>query len=162
MADFTIRTDLAGLVLTRMLSIGDDREYFAFQMRNRAHIAEFGNTIDPDLGAVTKRRVAKGRVRFGVRKDGELVGVVDYVPSEDGKEAEVGILLSQNEGGHGYATATLKTMTAYLESRYERIFAEVDPRNEKSMRLCERVGFVLKPGFIRREWGDAVVLEYKS
>jgi len=158
----TLVTDQPGLVLVQMLTADNDNEYLKFQNENREHIAEFGNTIDATLDDVTRRRTKKSGVRFGIRKSDALIGTVGYVPSEDGKEAEVVILLSQNAGGHGYATATLKTMTAYLEPRYERIFAGVDPRNEKSLRLCERVGFVPKPGLIRREWGDAVVLEYKS
>jgi RimJ/RimL family protein N-acetyltransferase len=158
-----IETDQPGLVLEQMLTIDDDLEYFELQDRNREHITEFANVIDATLEAVTMRRKEKGRVRFGIRKDGKLIGAEVYVVREDGKEAEVGILLDKNAVGHGYATYALKALTAYLEPMFDRVFAEVDPKNEKSIRLFERLGFQLvEGGLVQRDWGSAVVLVYKK
>ena len=157
-----IETDQPGLVLVQLLTIDDDKEYLKLQNDNIEHIAEFGNVIDPTLEEVTKRRTEKGRVRFGIRKDGILVGMEGYTPSKDAREAEVSILLGKDAVGHGYATAALKAMSAYVGHKFERVYAEVDPNNEKSIRLCERAGYILQNGLIQADWGSAAVLEFRK
>lgn len=161
-----IETDQPGLILVQMTTVEDDQEYFDFQNANEAHIAEYGNTIDPNPEEVTKRRSATGNFRFGIRKDGVLIGMEGYKVSPDGREAEVGILLAKDATGHGYATSALRAMTEHIAPSFERVFAEADPNNQSSLRLCERAGYVLQPNTVQREWQGQVVeaacLEYKK
>lgn len=160
-----LKTDQEDLTLVEMTTVKDDQEYLEFQNSNRDHIAEFGNSVDANLEEVTERRSAPGNVRFGIRKDGHLIGIVGYKESLDGKEAEMGLLLAKEATGKGYATSALRAMTDYAVAKFERVYAEADPGNSRSIRLCERVGYIAQSGTVQREWNgqvvDAVVLEHK-
>jgi RimJ/RimL family protein N-acetyltransferase len=158
----TIETDQEGLILRQMTTVEDDQDYLGLQNNNRNHIAEFGNTIDANIARVVLRRTEIDRVRFGIYKDGEIIGVEDYKISEDSHEAEVGILLAKDAEGHGYAMSALKALTAHIEPKFQRIFAEVDPNNKKSIRLFERIGYAPQEVLIQRGWGKAAVLEFKK
>jgi len=153
-----IETDRPGLVLMQMSTIEDDREYLALQNRNREHFARYGNRVDRALEEVTERR--SSRTLFGIYKNGQLIGVLDFVPHADGKEAEIGISLSEESTGQGFATAAVKAGVSHMRSKFERLFAEVSPDNEPSIRLCRRVGLVARPGVVQREWGPALVFDH--
>ena len=85
--------------------------------------------------------------------EAELSASDDYVVELDGRVIgkagcwqlpEVGYMISFEETGRGYAT---EAMTAFLERRRllgdpRRLTADVDPRNEPSLRLLARLGFV--------------------
>lgn len=157
-----LETEQAGLLLVQMTTVDDDAEYFQFQNNNLAHIAKFGNTIDESVEAVTERRIEKDRKRFSICKDGTLVGMEGYTPSENGQEAEVGILLAKGATGHGYATSALKALSTHIYPQFNRVFAEVEPNNAASINLIERSGYVRVAGEVERDWGRAVVFEFKK
>lgn len=154
-----IVTAQEGLTLRQMTSVEDDEEYLNLQNANLSHFAEFGNSIYDNVEEVTQSRLEKNRVRFGIRKDDVLIGMEGYTPSHDGDSAEVGIHLAEDEQGHGYATVALKALTAHMEPKFERIYAEVMLENQKSIRLCERTGYAISDEVLR-DWGRAVVLDY--
>ena len=155
-----LKTSIPGLKLVQMNSIDDDRRYLSFQHRNREHIAEFGNKVDETIEEVTARR--SGRIIYGIYLNEELIGALDFVPHGDGKEAEVGISLDKEAVGHGYATAAIRAGLSHMAPKFDRLFAEVHPDNEPSLRLCRRVGLVARPGLVQRQWGPALVFDYKK
>lgn len=157
-----VETELAGLILRPMTRPEDDEEYFLLQQDNRTHIAQYGNAIDESAEAVAQRRIDKNQARYGIRKDDHLIGMVAYTPSENGKEAEIGILLARDATGFGYATATVKALTARIQPLFSRIFAEVDPRNASSMQLFARAGYERIEQEVERDWGHAVLFEFKK
>ncbi|EXJ58379.1 hypothetical protein A1O7_05804 [Cladophialophora yegresii CBS 114405] len=69
------------------------------------------------------------------------------------QDQEIGFLLSRSYWGQGLAQEALHGVLPYLfgEKGMEEITADVDPRNHRSIRLLERVGFVTT-GFKERTW----------
>jgi RimJ/RimL family protein N-acetyltransferase len=99
---------------------------------------------------------------FIVTLDGALIGKLGAW-----KLPEIGFLLARETWGQGYAGEAL---SAFLEHRKaagsDRLTADVDPRNEPSLRLLQGHGFV-ESGRAKRtwlvgdEWCDSVYLEVK-
>lgn len=84
--------------------------------------------------------------------------------SAEHRRAEIGFALARTAWGMGYVAETLPALLgfAYGELRLHRIEADVDPRNQRSIRALERVGFV-REGLQREryhlhgEWQDTVL-----
>ena len=77
---------------------------------------------------------------------------------------EVGYLLSRDCWGKGYATEGLMAFIAYAFAGFtDHLTADVDPRNEASLRLLARAGFRVsgygaKTWHVADEWCDSVYL----
>lgn len=69
------------------------------------------------------------------------------------KRAEIGYSLLPARQGQGLATEALRTVLghAFGPLGLERIEADVDPRNEPSWRLLEKLGF-RREGLLRNRW----------
>jgi len=67
--------------------------------------------------------------------------------------AEIGYSLAPNFQGRGLASEALRCGLGYAFDRLGllRIEADIDPRNEPSWRLLERLGFV-REGLLRKRW----------
>lgn len=80
-----------------------------------------------------------------VKKDsGELIGDVGiHFIGSDNNQAELGCTLGKKHFGFGYATEALRETTNYLfnELNKHRIVTSIDPKNIKSIKLVERLGF---------------------
>lgn len=67
---------------------------------------------------------------------------------------EIGFLLSRSYWGKGLAEEALTAALVYLfrrEQSFDEITADVDPRNERSLKLLQRMGFEVT-GFKDRTW----------
>jgi RimJ/RimL family protein N-acetyltransferase len=80
---------------------------------------------------------------FVITVDGTVVGGANLGFYEH-DIAEGSYFLAQAARGKGYATRTLRLLArwAFEENGIERLELRVDPRNEASIRLAERVGFM--------------------
>lgn len=69
------------------------------------------------------------------------------------RRGEIGYALRSDVWGRGYATEMLHATIAFAFDAIglERLEADIDPRNEASCRLVERVGF-LREGLLRQRW----------
>ena len=69
------------------------------------------------------------------------------------RRAEIGYSLGRASQGQGLAAEALRGAIghAFSELGLERIEADVDPRNESSWRLLERLGF-RREGLLRNRW----------
>jgi RimJ/RimL family protein N-acetyltransferase len=86
--------------------------------------------------------------------DDRLVGTVSlFALNRAQKRAEVGYGLASALWGRGYATEALKLAVdfAFGTLGLARLEADIDPRNEASCRLVERIGFV-REGLLRERW----------
>lgn len=101
-----------------------------------------------------------------VRKDTqELIGDIGvHFLSADTFQVEMGCTLNKLYHGKGYALEALKGMISYLfhELNKRRIIASIDPRNESSIKLYERLGFRKEAHFRESifqngEWADDMV-----
>ncbi|MBL8299461.1 MAG: GNAT family N-acetyltransferase [Rhodanobacteraceae bacterium] len=88
------------------------------------------------------------------RRSGELLGLTTlYSVNRAQRRAEIGYQLSSPHWGQGYAQEALRASLSYAIDALElgRIEADIDPRNEPSCRLVERLGF-RREGYLRERW----------
>lgn len=102
-----------------------------------------------------------------IRKDSrELIGDLGiHFPEEQPLHVELGITLSKHQQGQGFAAEVLGEVVSYLFLKLEKqkIIVSIDPRNQPSMKLFERLGFVQealyeKSLFLNGEWVDDLVM----
>jgi RimJ/RimL family protein N-acetyltransferase len=76
------------------------------------------------------------------REDGEVVGVAILRPLEDGEEIEIGWHLDPDTWGSGFATESARAVLthAFGTVGLEQVVAVIDPRNDRSRRVAERLG----------------------
>jgi [ribosomal protein S5]-alanine N-acetyltransferase len=86
--------------------------------------------------------------------DARVIGTLTF-SSLDAKNrrAEIGFALARDAWGHGYMSeaAAVALDFAFGPLGLTRIEADVDPRNDASLRLLERLGFV-REGLARERW----------
>ena len=90
-----------------------------------------------------------------VRDTGDLIGSVNLIwISEEHAQGEVGYTLHPDFQGKGYASEAVRAIMAYgfREIDLHRIIGCCDDRNERSVRLLERVGMRKEAHFREIEW----------
>lgn len=92
---------------------------------------------------------------------GTVVGtstLFDFIDTS--RRAELGFLLGSDWWGKGYMAEALGAVIkhAFLELNLNRLEADTDPRNDRSLATLERLGFV-REGYLRERW---IVGEEKS
>jgi RimJ/RimL family protein N-acetyltransferase len=100
-----------------------------------------------------------------LQSTGEVIGDCGiHFPPEERRQAEIGITLAPAYQGKGYAAETLSALLDYLfgELGKHRVYASVDPRNQASIALLERVGMRREGHFreslwFKGEWADDVI-----
>jgi RimJ/RimL family protein N-acetyltransferase len=100
---------------------------------------------------------------FAITVDDRAVGAIGFEPGRDIEcvSAEIGYWLGEAFWGRGIATAALRMVTPYAFDHFplERLFARVFSRNEASLRVLEKAGYV-REGLLRRcAIKDGVVLD---
>ncbi len=85
--------------------------------------------------------------------DGVIGTVTLFNFNFDNGRAEVGYSLDRAHWGNGYVNEALKALIEYAFETLDlrRIEADVDPRNQPSIRTLERLGFQ-REGFLRERW----------
>ncbi len=99
------------------------------------------------------------------RESGELIGDVGiHFLDTYGFQVELGCTIDKNWQQKGYATEALQAIINQLFNTYNkhRIACSIDPRNEKSIKLIERLGFRREGYFkksilIKNEWFDDLI-----
>jgi RimJ/RimL family protein N-acetyltransferase len=95
----------------------------------------------------------------------ELIGDIGvHFLASEAFQVEIGCTLDKMQHGKGYATEALKATINFLfdELNKHRIIAFIDPRNQPSISLFERLGFRMEAHFkesifINGEWADDLV-----
>lgn len=87
-----------------------------------------------------------------------------HVLETESRQAEIGITLAPAYQGHGYATEVMKAIFDYLLARLgkHRVFASVDPCNQPSMALMQRLGMrkeahLVESLWFKDRWADDVI-----
>ncbi|GMV31718.1 MAG: acetyltransferase [Rhodanobacteraceae bacterium] len=86
--------------------------------------------------------------------DDELFGIVTlFSVNRVQRRSEIGYQLRPSHWGQGYAQEALRAVLGYGIDALElgRVEADIDPRNEASCRLVERLGF-RREGYLRERW----------
>ncbi len=93
---------------------------------------------------------------FGVRlkEGGTLIGDVGTHFMTDECQVEIGFTVSPDYQGRGYGTEAAYGLLDFLFSvhRKHRVFGSVDPRNEPSIALLERIGMRREAHFKESYW----------
>lgn len=78
---------------------------------------------------------------YAVVLDGKVIGKIYFSDREYGSY-EIGYTFNKAYQGKGYASESIQGMMKYAFSTLgvRRIFAQIDTRNSKSIRLVERIG----------------------
>lgn len=105
--------------------------------------------------------------QLGIRLTGSdlLIGDLGvHFSSEEPREVEVGVTLASEYQGQGYATEAVRGLLGHLfgELGKHRVTASVDPRNDSSLALFDRVGMRREAHFrqslwFKGEWADDIV-----
>jgi ribosomal-protein-alanine N-acetyltransferase len=88
------------------------------------------------------------------RTDDTIIGTSTLFHLESNNyRAEIGYALGREHWGKGYMQEALRALLNYVfgELNFERIEADVDPRNVASIRTLERLGFQ-QEGYLRERW----------
>jgi len=69
------------------------------------------------------------------------------------RRAELGFALGSAHWGHGHASEAVARLLSFgfEELNLHRVEADIDPRNQKSISLIERLGF-RREGYLRERW----------
>ena len=104
-----------------------------------------------------RRNFAAGSLyQWGVarRNDDAIIGTCTLANVDaPNRRAEIGFALRHDHWGKGYmfeATSTLLRF-AFEQLALHRMEADIDPRNEASIRLIQRLGFQ-REGYLRERW----------
>jgi len=91
------------------------------------------------------------------RTSGSVIGTCTLLHvSMPHQRAEIGFALGSRHWGKGLATELVDAMLTFAFDRLllHRVEADVDPRNERSLRLLERLGF-RREGYLRQRYYTA-------
>ena len=94
-----------------------------------------------------------------------VIGDVYFcLQSAENATGEIGWTLHPEFTGHGYMTEAAGAIVelAFRSIRLHRAFATLDPRNDASVALCERLGMRREAYFVedlwfKGEWGDTAI-----
>ena len=113
----------------------------------------------------TQIKADNDRIVLAVEHDGRVIGdlLVGAGRLADG-QAEIGWAFNPAYHGRGLATEAARELLvlAFADLAMHRVFAQLDPRNTASARLCERLGMRREAYFredmwFKGEWGDTAV-----
>jgi RimJ/RimL family protein N-acetyltransferase len=95
-------------------------------------------------------------IQWGIahRPDNQIIGTIVFFRLDAfAHKAEIGFALGRHSWGMGYMHEALQAALGYGfdELEFRRIEADVDPRNLRSLRLLEGVGFK-NEGYLRERW----------
>ena len=102
---------------------------------------------------------------LGVEHDGRIVGDLKLsVGRLENAQGEIGWVFHPDVGGRGLATeaAVALVEAACDELHLHRVWAQLDPRNTASWKLCERLGMrrealLREESWFKGEWGDLAI-----
>jgi ribosomal-protein-alanine N-acetyltransferase len=91
---------------------------------------------------------------ISLRADGRIVGTCTLLNVQaDHERGEIGFAVARSHWGRGIAPEAVAALIAFAFERLglHRLEADTDPRNERSLRLLERLGF-RREGYLRERY----------
>ena len=154
-------------LLLRPFRHGDEADVLAY--RSREDVVRYMHAEPlPEDAAEAFIAERLGATQIAADNDGIIIADHAAVVIRTGqladRQAEIGWVLSPDYHGRGLATEAARELLAiaFGELSMHRTWAQIDPRNVASARLCERLG-MRKEGHFRQdmwfngEWGDTAV-----
>jgi RimJ/RimL family protein N-acetyltransferase len=153
-------------LVLRSFRPGDEDDTFAYRS-----IPEVTRYIpgDPktreDVADLVAERATAGRIdekspflTLAVELEGRVIGDVlvhfDGLDGADGTQAEIGWVFAPDVAGQGYATEAARALVdlAFGELGVRRVWAQLEPENTRSARVCERLGMRREALFVQGSW----------
>lgn len=101
---------------------------------------------------------------FAVEYKKNVIGEINFRYNVMRETAEIGYGFLTSVKGQGLASEAVAACIKYVLHNlgYHRIFANIDPRNPASAKLCERVGMrkeahFIKDYWLKGEWTDSYI-----
>jgi RimJ/RimL family protein N-acetyltransferase len=153
-------------LVLRSLRPGDEADVFAYRSVPAVvrYIPGEPKTQEQVADLVAERATA-GRVdstspilTLAVELEGRVIGDVlmhlDGLDGHDGKQAEIGWVFAPDVAGQGYATEAARAIlqAAFDQVGVRRVWAQLEPENTASSRICERLGMRLEATFRQGSW----------
>ncbi|HUD45037.1 MAG TPA: GNAT family N-acetyltransferase [Patescibacteria group bacterium] len=146
-------TSATGRVRLKQYTPADAEEGFALIDKNREHLSQFGDrtaakyqTIDDFRDSIMHPNNPQ-RLRFGIRRDGQLVGTINLTPDEDNsKRGEIGYYLGAEFQRQGNMRAAVELLSdfAFMNLDYEELYAEVVDGNTASMSVLKKARYTFE------------------
>jgi aminoglycoside 6'-N-acetyltransferase len=153
-------------LVVRSLRPGDEADVFAY--RSVPEVVRYipgDPKTEEQVADLVAERATAGRVdatqRFctlAVELDGRVIGDVlihlDGLDGADGRQAEIGWVFAPDVAGSGYATEAARAIAsaAFDDLGVQRVWAQLEPANTASARICERLGMRREALFERASW----------
>jgi RimJ/RimL family protein N-acetyltransferase len=160
-------------LVLRPFRYGDEADVLAY--RGRADVCRYipADPLPDDAATefITERIAAtaivadQDRITLAVELDGQVIGdVLVRTGRLEDRQAELGWVISPDFQNLGYATEAARELIklAFTDLAMHRVWAQLDPRNAASVRVCQRLGLRLE-GHLREdmwlkgEWSDAAI-----
>lgn len=93
-------------------------------------------------------------VDLGGRVVGDVMLHLNGLDGSDGKQVELGWVFTPDVQGQGYATEAARALAdiAFSELGAHRVWAQLEPENTASSRICERLGMRREAYFEKGSW----------
>jgi RimJ/RimL family protein N-acetyltransferase len=108
-------------------------------------------------------------VELGGRVIGDVLIHLDGLDGHDGRQAEIGWVFAPDVAGQGYATEAAHAVmaAAFDEVGVHRVWAQLEPENIRSSRICERLGMrrealFEKASWFKERWTDLAVYAIRA
>lgn len=160
---------LTDRLLLRKLEITDLDDFFEY--RSLPEIYEFQSFKPEDLkkakeffskiSSIPDIRNTWFQLAVCIKENSKLIGDIGIHYLNDDAQVEVGYTIAPIFQRNGYATEALIAVIQYLFYRVDkhRIIASVDPRNERSIKLLEKIGMRKEAHFIKSIKADDLWLD---
>jgi RimJ/RimL family protein N-acetyltransferase len=89
-----------------------------------------------------------------LRDTGEVIGNVNVVVDPDNRQGEIGFIFHPDHQGRGYATEAARALLGWAFEHFglHRVYGRLEPRNEASARVLEKLGMRREAHLIENEW----------
>jgi aminoglycoside 6'-N-acetyltransferase len=160
-------------LVLRPLRHGDEANVLAY--RRRADVCRYMPTSPLDDSSVrafiadragaTTIAADNDFIVLAVEHDDHVIGDVMVKTGQlADRQAEIGWVLNPDYQGQGFATEAARELIelAFGELSMHRAWAQIDPRNVASARVCERLGMrqeahLRHDMWFKGEWGDTAI-----
>ncbi|GAA0522731.1 N-acetyltransferase [Paractinoplanes deccanensis] len=160
-------------LLLRPLRPGDEADVLAY--RGRADVSRYleSEPMTPgDVeGFIAERATATSldkdgdRILLAAELDGHVIGDVRLRAGRlEDAQGELGWVFHPGHHGRGYATEAARALMrlGFEDLGLHRVWAQLDPRNKASARVCERLGMrqealLIEESRFKGEWGDLAI-----
>jgi RimJ/RimL family protein N-acetyltransferase len=134
-------------------------KYHSFQPKEINEVKEFIRKCSKDIN------VEGTWFQFGVYRENKLIGDIGlHFLEPQNAQVEIGYTISKNEQRKGYGKESVLHVLRYLfdNLKKHRVIACLDPNNETSIRLLEKINFrkegcFRKSVLIENKWEDNAV-----